>query len=91
MCLRLDPIKEVHESVGGLLESIFETWNIYWEYIYVIFLHTDIHTNSLVLIHPAQPTQKDWLRCYSATLQELTEDDTGWIKADQLVGMPLFK
>ena len=39
--------------------STFETWNIYWEYIYVIFLHTDIHTNSLVLIRPAQPTQKD--------------------------------
>ena len=39
--------------------SIFETWNIYWEYIYVIFLHTDIYTNSLVLIRPAQPTQKD--------------------------------
>ena len=38
--------------------STFETWNIYWEYIYVIFLHTDIHTNSLVLIRPAQPTQK---------------------------------
>ena len=47
--------------------SIFEAWNIYWEYIYVIFLHTDIHTNSLVLIRPAQPIQKDRLRCYSAT------------------------
>ena len=61
--------------------STFETWNIYWEYIYVIFLHTDIHTNSLVLIRPAHSTHKDRLRCYSAIFQELTEDDIAWIKS----------
>ena len=41
-CMRpgLDPIKEVHESVGGFLESLpFETWNIYWEYIQYAYIH----------------------------------------------------
>ena len=37
------------ECWGPPCISTFETWNIYWEYIYVIFLHTEIHTNSFFL------------------------------------------
>ena len=60
-CDQLDPIKEVHESVGGLLVSLLLKLDIATRiyFIYILpYIHTYIHTNSLVLIRPAQPTQK---------------------------------
>ena len=43
-----------------------------------------------MLIRPAQPTQKIDKGATVLQIQELTEDNTDWIKADQLVGMLLF-
>ena len=99
--LRLPPrlhVTRARPYQGGSWECwgppwISTFWNLkYLLRIYLCYILTYRHTYKFTCVNsPSTLYTKDLLRCCSATLQELTEHDTGWIKADQLVGMPLFK